>query len=133
MPERISEAIDINLGNIAADISTADLTSPYYSVKNARKITAKVFGLALADGEVVEIQLKQATDSSGTGAKVLGSKVTVANGTGGAANVEAVVEAEVTDMDINGGFDHVAATIGSDGTSIVGGSVILLGDKRYQS
>jgi len=132
MNNKISEELSILEGVISEDIDTADLTSSYYPVADARRIAAKIFTkTVVAQTKKITIQLLQATAAAGTGSKNLGSVVESIAPTGG-SKLNALVEAQVSDMDINGGFNHVAVKVGSDnGAAVIAGCVLLLGDKRY--
>lgn len=132
MGNKISEAIDILEGVISEDIDTADVTGPYASVKNARKITAKFFTKTVVTAtKVVTLKLMQAKDVGGTDAKQLGATVTVTSPAGG-SKLSGIIEKDIGDLDINNGFTHVAVELGSDeGSAVIAGALLMLGDRRF--
>lgn len=132
MPNRLSEELKILEGVAPQDIATADVTGPYHDVTEARKITGVLITGTIADTQVVTIELLQATDSAGTSSKSLkGPKTVTASG---AEKLKAVIEAEITDMDMNNDFTHVAVKVTSDDPAATppnGAAVLLLGGLRY--
>ncbi|MFD1675413.1 hypothetical protein [Alicyclobacillus fodiniaquatilis] len=126
MSKLISETVKIDQAFAPADIS-ATKTSAYFSMANYRRVLAVSNVASIAEGKTTTIQLMQATDDQGTGAKVLGDAVTV-NGAGAA--VSATVEAFASDLD--DGFTCVAVQIVSTADSpIYGAALLLRGDGRY--
>lgn len=129
--QKLSEELDILEGVVSDDIATADLTSDYYSMANARRVGAKLFTDTIAQTKIATIQLLQAKDDQGTDSKALTSVVTVTAPTGG-AKLQAYVEAMAEDMDRANGYTHVAVVVGSDNaTAVIASAVIILGEKGY--
>lgn len=131
MSKKISECLDFQYGVQHADITTIR-TGPYADVSGAARILGSgQTETVVAATKVLTVQLKQATDSAGAGAKNLGTAVTVTAPTGG-SKLKAVQEVHQSDLDEAGGFKFVAVSIVSDHTSAcVAGSQLVLGDLRY--
>jgi hypothetical protein len=108
-----------------ADANTAALVTAYVPAKDFRRFYAAAQVGTLGAGKICRVRLLQATDSGGTGAKVLGTAVS------GIA-VDQECDANVSDMDVAGGFTHVAAEVYTDKTS-TGGAAVLIADKERYS
>lgn len=115
----------------AADIDTAAVASTvYHSVAGYRR--AVVHGHAAAPGaeKTLTVQMKQATDDEGAGAKDLGNPVVVA--AEGTEALLAVAEAWVEQMDHANGFTFVGATVKTNkGSAVRGGASLILDCGRY--
>ena len=124
---KLSQESVAYIGARSADIVTP-ATGIYVSVGTARRIyAAAIAAAALGSGKTLTVQLKQATDSSGTSAKNLGSAVTVAEPT-----VPVEAEAFADQLDTANGFGYVAVTISSNnGSAVAGAAVLLLDQNRY--
>jgi len=111
---------------------TTDRTSDYRSALGYDQFVAHlVTATELASGEVATVQFMQATDSSGTGAKVLGSATTyTAPVAGGAADITAQIYQD--QLDTANDFDHIAVKVTSDKSgAVVGYANLILGDPSY--
>ena len=126
---KISDSLQVATQLAHADISTAR-TSAYVSVAGASRILAALVIAAIADTKAVTVQLKQATDSSGTGAKVLGSAV-VYTASGAKTNVSVIAEAQVDTLDLANGFGFVAVTISSNDAASAAGVTVFKGGNRF--
>lgn len=130
MNRKISELIRTLLGVLNADIAAADRTGAYHDVSGANRIMARLDTGAVGAGNNATIQLLQAKDDAGTGAKALSAAVSKVSAAGGVLAVE--VEAKTEDMDTNNGFTHVAVQVGSDNaTAVIGSAVLLLAGNRF--
>jgi len=127
----LTEQIDVVAAVAPQDIGTADVTGAYVAVGNYRIILATLITEALTDTKLATVELLQATDSSGTGAKALVSAVTsVADG---AVAVIAEVGADIDDLDSNNDFAFVAVKVTCDEAGKLGAATLALGGKRYSS
>jgi hypothetical protein len=127
---KISELVQIQPGVTPQDISAAK-TSPYYSMKGVGRVLAQATTAALAAGKKLTVQLMQAKDNAGTGAKVLGAAVDLVMPGGGAAFAQA--EATAASMDLANGYTHVAVQISSDnGAAVNGAAILILGDRSFR-
>jgi len=131
MEKLIEEVKFVNAVN-SADIDTADVTSTYVDAKDFKQITGSAQCEALTVGKILTVQLLQATDSSGTGAKVLGTAVTYTAPTGGGRGV-VQQHAYTAELDNENGFRYVAVRVGTDlGSAVVGSAQILLSEPSYK-
>lgn len=130
MLKLISEMVKVDQGFAPADIAT-DTTSLYFFMANYRQVQAIVNVNTVADTKNVVVQLMQATDSAGTGAKVLGDAVTQVAGTGG-TKMNISVESDASLMDTANGFTHVAVKVTSDTVAaLLAAAAIIRGNGRY--
>lgn len=128
LSERAVETVAI----FPQDINGGAVTSSYFSAAKSRIFKALGFAKAVAATKKITLELLQATDSSGTGAKALGAAIAVTNTTGSAKDLTAVAEARVEEMDVAGGFSHVAVRISTDnGATLLAAAVFEQGDLRY--
>ena len=132
MSEKLSETLSVQYGVQSADIVTP-ATGPYVDASGAGRILGSgQTETAVAQTKKLTVELLQATDAAGAGAKALGSAVEVVAPAGG-SKLKALVEAHQSDMDHAGGFKFVAVKISSDNaTAILAGSQLILGDLRYR-
>ena len=73
----------------------------------------------MAQGATVDLQLWQATDAIGTGAKIIAGKATTQlTQAGGDAGSTVGVEVRTEEMDVDGGFSYLGSTI-----TVTGGDV----------
>lgn len=127
---KISEALRIEQGVLNADIAT-DRTSSYYDASGFRRFAAKVFAKDVNSDKNVTVQLLQATDSSGTGAKALSSLVTVLSDDSPSGDVEAIAEAQDTDFDVANGFKYIAVQLTSDDTTVLANANLIMAGGRF--
>lgn len=127
---KISEALRIEQGVLNADIAT-DRTSAYYDASGFRRFAAKVFAKDVNSDKNVTVQLLQATDSSGTGAKALSSLVTVLSDDSPSGDVEAIAEAQDTDFDVANGFKYIAVQLTSDDTTVLANANLIMAGGRF--
>ncbi|ACL56986.1 hypothetical protein [Methylobacterium nodulans] len=116
------------LGVVHADITTAR-TGAYYAAAGAQRIAADVVTGPIAATKKVTVQLLQATDGAGAGAKPLGAPVEKVAPAGGGA---LLVTAEAKTEQLDDGYSYVAVQISSDNAgAVIGTAVLLFGDNRY--
>lgn len=130
--QTLTEEIDVVLGVTPQDIGTADVTGAYVAVGNYTTMLATLITASLTAAETATVELLQATDSSGTGAKALAAAVTATAPVGNGV-VIAEVGARVDDMDSNNGFAYVAVKVTCSEATKVGASTLALGGKRYSA
>lgn len=124
---KFSELANAVAGVGHADITTARTSTVFASVAKYRRLVGIGACATLAAGKKLTVQLMQATDAAGTGAKVLGTAKT-----GAALEQEVMQDANVSDMDIAGGFTFVAIKVQSDnGATHAGGGVVVMDMGRY--
>ncbi len=125
---QLSDHIALDKGVINVDIAT-DRTSGWFPMKDFRQAIAHLQTDTVADTKIATVEFLQATDSSGTGSKVLGTKTTLTSS--GGEELDGQAEIEVTDMDEANGFDHIAIKLTSDDTTVVGSAVLIRDKGRY--
>lgn len=153
----LAEEVQIAAGFVPVDLATAGASGDWVSLKNHRHLAIVFFRAAGAAGEPAVITVQQASDVAGTGAKALNftrvdhksaadiltvgqfTKVTQAaantySAVGGAGNTQAIVliEFNAEDLDADGGFDCVRATIADVGTTAqLSAMLYVLSGPRY--
>lgn len=130
--EKLTECVKFVNAINNADIDTADRTSAYVDVQGFRQITGAGQCETLSATKVLTVQLLQATDSSGTGSKNLGTAATFTAPTGGSKG-KAQQHAYDAELDKENGFRYVAVKIGTDeGSAVFGSAQILLSEPAYK-
>lgn len=131
MPAKLAEQLSVKEAVTPQDINGAGVTSSYYSMAGVGRVLAVATTAALAAGKSLTVQLYQAKNNAGTGAKVLGNAVVVTKAGGGTAF--ATAEARASDMDLVNGYTHVAVRISSDnGVAVNGAAVLVFGDLAFR-
>jgi len=129
--KKMNEELEVVAGVIPQDIGTADVTGDYLPMEGADQILATLTTAALTTGKIGSIELLQATDSSGTGAKALATAVTATSVSSGA--VVASVGVKSDDFDTNNDFNHYAVKVGIDEAGKVGAATVARGHLRYSN
>lgn len=129
MLKLISEVVRVDQAIAPVDYSTADRTSSYIPMENYRQVQGVLNTATVAAASNATIQLMQAQDASGTGAKALSAVVSKVAAAGGEA-FTLDVEANASDLDVD--FTHVAVQITSDQATAVNGSAVFIrGNGRH--
>lgn len=100
------------------EVINATDSAAWVSMQDYRQVTGVAILVDADDGEGATIQLRKATDSSGTNAADLGSPVTVSS-TATDTDVTAMVSAYVSELGETAGgvaFTHVSATATKSGS-----------------
>ena len=118
----VGETIRTDIAFCAADLNSGKTSEVYLSMADCQKIAGIVL-VHLSPGKKVVLQLKQATDSAGTGSKNLGSAVTVTN-TGHSRDVIARVETRADSLDADNDFVYVGLNADTD-ESATGAGIFL--------
>lgn len=86
----------------------------------------------MGTGATVDMDIEQATDTSGTGAKAIsGKSITQLTQAGSDSNKVVVVEIRTEELDVDGGFDCINAEV-TVGTEAVELALLILGtEPRY--
>ena len=128
--QTLLERASYDIGVSAQDVGTADVTGDYYSMKDFNRVLAVAVSAAVTENDTLTVKLVQATDDSGTGSKDLTDVVTVT--ATGAEALTATAEAQVSDLDIAGGFTHVAVVVGASAGGTDGAATLVRGDGTYR-
>ena len=131
MNSKLTERLDLQSIIAPQDVGTADVTGTYVDVSKAGRFVVLAKAGAVTAAKILTVQLMQAQDAAGTGAKVLGAAVTAA-GAGGAAPADIEIEKKVEELDGANGFTHVTAVLGIDENAKLGAAWIALGDRRFR-
>mgnify|MGYP000904007509 FL=1 len=129
--KKLLEALDVQCIIAPQDVGTADVTGTYVDVSNAERVVLLAKAGAVTAGKILTVTPMQATDTSGTSAKALGSAST-ATGAGGNAPADVEIEIAASDLDAANGFKCVTVVLGIDENAKLGAAYIVKGDRRYQ-
>lgn len=128
---KLNEELNVVQGIAPQDIGTADVTGSYIEM-DSNRVLAVLTTESLTAGKIATVELLQATDSSGTGAKALKAAVTGTAPTGnGAVTVE--VEVEGDEFDTNNGFNYFAIKVTCDEAGKTGAALAIKGGLRYSN
>lgn len=128
MTNKLLEKLVVEPAILNADIVTLRESS-FRAAKDFFQYVAHLQTSTVAQTKIATLRLLQATDSSGTGKKLLGTLKTYTAPTGGGT---ANLTASATRDDLDEGFTHIAVEVDSDNaTAVIGAAVLLLGDPVY--
>lgn len=131
MAMKITERLNIVEGVTPQDIVGGQI-SGYHNMAGIGLVLVIVITGLIAFDKKAAIQLMQAKDDQGTDAKVLGAPVEQVAGAGG-ETIFLTAEAKASDLDVNNGFNHVAAQVSSDNATAVNGAAIFaFGDLSFK-
>lgn len=128
MPKLASESQAI-VATIDPDANAAGaLTSDWVDMGDWERIQALILTGTLGSSATVDAKLQQATDSSGTGAKdITGKAITQMTQAGtDQSDDQAVINCTSAELDIAGGFNHVALVL-TTGTATSDSAGVVLG------
>lgn len=128
MSNKFSEKAKIAGAITIADIVTPRSSTVFQSVAGYDRLTGVGVSSALASGKKMTVQLRQATDANGTGAKNLGTAKV-----GDAQQREVMADARVEDMDHVNGFTFVGVQVSAtdNGTAVNGSGLVILDQGRF--
>lgn len=128
--QTLLERVDHQIGVPAQNVGTADVTGGYFAMSDFRRVIAVGISEEVTENDTLTIKLVQATNASGAGSKDLTTATTVT--AGGAEALLATTEAHVSDLDIAGGFSHVAVVLGGSAAGTVAAATLIRGDGSYR-
>ena len=111
--------------NPSAQAAGAAVTG-WVSAANFNKFLALISVGTFGSSATVDAKIQQATDSSGTGAKDITGKALTQLLAAGGNNVQAEINLDAQDLDVNGGFSYIQLSV-TVGTAATGTSAVLLG------
>lgn len=127
MVSKLSQRLRVKALLPPQDISTAK-TSPFVSIVGAGQMMVAVTTGAVTAGKKVSVQLLQAVDAAGTGAKALGSVTEKL----AASTAPQELTAEAYTERLDDGFGFVAVMLSSDnGSTVTGAAVLIQGNNRF--
>lgn len=108
-----------------ASVAASTVATTWVSMGNIDSLLALINTGVLGASATIDAKLRQATDSSGTGAKDIAGKALAQIVKASGDNVQATIECRDTDLDVTNGFAYVALslTVGT-AASIVGATLI---------
>ncbi len=123
---KLSEQVKFDIGLVPQALNDSNETGSWFAMKDFRRVTAVLLGGALANTKASTIELLQAQDDQGTGAKAISSKSATytCSEVAGVTEHSAYVEADHFDLDKANGFSYVAAKVTTTGDSVVGASLL---------
>ncbi len=130
MTKKLTEALAFDCLIAPQDVGTADVTGTFVDVSACQRFAVLAKAGAVTAGKILTVQLRQAKDAAGTGAKDLGAPVTAA-GAGGNAPADVEIEKQTGELDGANGFTHVTAVLGIDENAKLGAAYLVRGDRRY--
>jgi hypothetical protein len=101
-------------------------TSGWLSMAQFQKLVALVQVGTFGASATVDAKIQQATDSSGTGAKDVTGKAIVQMLAAGGNNVQAEINLDAAELDVNNGFSYVQLSV-TVGTAATGTAALVLG------
>ena len=130
MNRKISEMLSVIVGFIAQDLTAGAKTTAYIDVSLVGRIAVSMVSNDTAAGQAFSVQFKQATDSSGTGAKNLGDAITVTADSSGKLSIIA----DRVAAGFDDGYSYAAAEItqtDSPTTISSATAVLLTSEQRF--
>lgn len=156
MQGKLIDNHQLAIGFVPVNMAAAANPGDYVSLKNYNHVAVVFVKAAGAAGEDPVLTIQQAQDVAGTGAKALNfteinvkqgadlqaigtfTKVTQAaantytEATSGEAQAIWVVEFDAEDLDVDGGFDCITASVADVGVTAQNGTVLfILSEPRY--
>ena len=117
--ERLSEALYPLARLNPANKTVANHDTGYVSVKNYHRVWAVIEVGVMAQGATLDALLYQATDTAGTGGKVIaGKSITQLTQAGGDGNQILCIELQTEELDVDNAFDCVQLRL-----TVAGGTV----------
>lgn len=112
-------------------LASTSATGAYFDLSQYRKALIVVHAGAVAAGKAVTVALQQATDATGTDAKAIEGASATVTATDAMTSAKLLIEVEIHDLDINNGFDFLAAEVSTtDAISV--GATLIRGDGRFE-
>lgn len=107
-------------------------TSNYVDAGGFEALMAIIFAGTLGTSATLDAKLVQATDSSGTGSKdISGAAITQLTQAGSDSDKQAIINVRPEDLDLDGGFTHVAIVMTVATATSDTGAVLLGIHPRY--
>src|SRR5256885_148644 len=113
MTRKLTEALAFDCIVPPQDVGTADVTGAFVDVSDCHRFAVLAKAGAVTAAKILTVQLRQAKDAAGTGAKDLGAPVTSV-GAGGTPPADVEIEKLCSDLDGANGFTHVTAVLRID-------------------
>jgi len=109
---RFTEVHEIQDFLVPAVKTPATYTTAYVNLANHQRAAYILITGTMVQNSTVDLQIWQATDSAGTGAKVIAGKaITQLTQAGGDGDDAVIIEVRSEELDVDGGFGYVAAVL----------------------
>lgn len=130
---KFSDRVAILGGIDPASTAASTVLTAWVSLDKWHSIAAILQTGALGASATVDAKLRQATDASGTSAKDITGKAITQLVKASHDNKQVVLEVKGEELDVNGGFTHVALSV-TVGTAASLVSALVLGNNgRYEA
>lgn len=136
--KRLTEQLKVDNAIPSQSLGASNVTSDYFDMTKYRDALFMVNSGALADTNMVKMEIMQAKDASGTDAKAVNDAdgnplvVEFTNDTGSSMDAaELLAEVQGALMDTNNGFTHIAVKITSDDASSNVSGTLIRGNGRF--
>lgn len=124
--ERFSETAEV-LAHIPADSETVEVNTGWIFAGNHHRYAVLISLGDMAATATFDIDVEQAQDSTGTGAKnITGKSITQLTQAGGDGNQTLIIELKGTELDVSGGFPYIQVEV-TPANAAVEFAVFLLG------
>ncbi len=108
------------------------LTSDWADATEFQQMMGICLAGTLGTSATLDMKLQQATDSSGTGAKdITGKSITQLTQAGTDSDKQAIINVNADDLDVAGGFTHVAIVLTTATATSDSGAILLGFDPRH--
>ena len=114
------------------DRAAAAYPTGYVSMANHQRAGYILLTGVMTQGSTVDLQLWQATDAAGTGAKVIvGKAITQLTQAGGDGGDACIIELRTEELDVDGGFSFVAGILTVAGAATLCALLPLFGCSNF--
>jgi hypothetical protein len=128
---KISEKLAILATLDPASVSAGTVVTTWVPVAAFHSIAALIQTGVLGASATVDAKLRQATDSTGTGAKDIAGKALTQIVKASGDNVQAIVECRSDDLDTTNGYAFVALSVTVGTAASIVGAALIGGNGRY--
>lgn len=120
------------MASIHPDLGQGRYDMPWFSMQNTHKLLAIAQVGDMGQGATFDMQLQEATDAAGTGAKAIAGKaITQLTQAGGDGDDDVSINLKTEEMDAANDFDFVRVTVWALNANINFNVIVLGDDPRY--
>jgi hypothetical protein len=116
-----------------ASVAASTVVSNWVSVANFHSISALIQTGVLGASATIDAKLRQATDSSGTGAKDVTGKAITQIVKASGDNKQATIELRGEDLDVSNGFAYVALSLTVGTAASIVGAALFGANPRFET
>lgn len=136
--QRFSEGFNPILSEHSDSIAIGTHDSAYASLQNYHRAVLKINVGDMAAGSTLDVQIRQASDATGTGVKTIGNKagtgfkaITQLTQAGGDGNQLLCIELQTEELDVDNNFEHVGVRAVVAGNSVEYGWELFAFEPRF--